>query len=597
MDPSVAKITSAAIQYHGKTHPPRQMDHPCELDVVVSTSDRGILSPSAYEVKNVTGKLIADGDDMLVYSITFREGHSPRLDIVTCVKVAPRVTPRRQGRAECGFTVALPDHDLYSLTAPFYVSNDGYSLVVSQKTPSDLKMVAQIFFTLEDVNFTPDPPPLWRLSADDSGIMSQHNPAWVPLPPVHPDPRVDPGVPIECRPQRSPGWFWFRNDCAHPQIFKGKISGSRLYKFLGGGYSAMDFLRDTGFKGNDATRFGRTWEAVVTLMYLNSCDKDVQMFECGTYMHPRLPDVCAAPDARIKDPSRTFAKLPAWYRKEVAQYETTVDWSMGVFECKTMLRRNKALEGPELKPDHLAQMYLEMMCTGSHWGELIRYCHETGEARIFRVYRKPGLAERIEKCIARMCKEMIAGTPYPIVIQHESNIEIINDLRAQAAYYNEPGATPQRYRLLHRDDAMVEKYNKDVTSRDLVASTPDSPALPTVIELNEQKIKNVAPGKTKTKKSAAPKKTQDETNDAGKRPRCDVDADDEEDWRARWKVIQAQNKVISACFRNGDWEVASDQNVFKAQIVRLMELETDIAIGIDRKRRRPDPIIVMEADQ
>lgn len=575
--------------YHGKTRPPKQMEHKTEIDVVVTRSDEGIVPTAHYVVRNVTGKYASKGDDTLHYCLEFQPKHRLRVDSIVCiVRVAQSVQPTRGGRAECGFAVTINPINS-PVEDKFFCSSSGWSIVYSvpQQQPEDgfKRYADKLFFSLCNTNIDPSPNslPVWRLGVDDSCILGVHNERWVPLRATHPDPAVDPGVPIELRPQRSPGWYWFRSDCSNFELFKGKLSGTRWWKFFGGDtFDKLAFINDAlkDFKGNHMTRFGREYESAVALAYL-AANPQVTLKECGTYPHTSIPDVTATPDAIINDPRRTFASLPPWYKKLCVDrgLDSSINWSTGIFECKVMLMNDKKKNGPCIRPDHICQMYAEMICTGTYWGQLVRYCHELNECRAYRVYCKPELVDRILKCIVRMRNEMISGTPYNVAVDHDTCREIIVDFQTQANYYNDPKASPVRYATIPWPKDDVFHMFEDVRSRDIIANMPDATDVPTIKQLNEGTAKPLAKSGKKTKPAAAvvvvaPAVAPTITLGGGGVKRSSE----------MWADIEATTRVMTKSFKNGDADLLISENVIKGQIIRLVDLEVQIAMEAAMKR-------------
>ena len=191
-----------------------------------------------------------------------------------------------------------------------YCVEPTHSLVVARDPIDGEDRVVAIYFALEDCNYEESGPPLWRLSVDESTLMARMpvlQGRWIPLPPVHPDPVVNPEVPIQLRPQRSPFWYRYRMTCKHYAIFGGKLSASRMFDFIAG-----RFFNDRGTKGsNNLMRFGRGTESKVVLTHLLASPPYIGS-ECGTHPHPRVKDSCGTPDAFLEDPTLTFNGLPEW---------------------------------------------------------------------------------------------------------------------------------------------------------------------------------------------------------------------------------------------------------------------------------------------
>ena len=184
--------------------------------------------------------------------------------------------------------------------------------------------ISELYFTLEDCNLTPIPieflpkrgqswdnvpthapgsgGPLWKLRVDSSGLLADMFPdRWVSLKPIHPDPAVDPGVPLHMRPQQDPRWYWYRQQVQHYETLGGKMSASKWWPLLNA-YKKKDFVSKAKFRGNPSTRAGRTMEPHVAIAYLSAADPRVKLYECGTYVHPdpELRDMApGTPDAII----------------------------------------------------------------------------------------------------------------------------------------------------------------------------------------------------------------------------------------------------------------------------------------------------------
>ena len=368
--------------------------HKVELGVIVLDAELGAVPVDRWRLENVSGKLMANGDDALSYRLVYADPKGWPGRSTLLVKVWPLLPDkrRRDGRPEVGFMVHAVGGGGDGGGGATYEPTVAYSLVF---TAANAPTVAVIYFGLEDHNFESTGPPLWRLSVNESWILAVLPclaGRWRLLPPIHPDPQVDPGVPIEKRPQSDPRWGWFRQDCQHYELFKGKLSGSRMYDFIGGGYDLDAFLRKDGtFKGNHLTRNGKATECKIVLAHLLHF-ANYTMRECGTYVHRTIPDACGTPDAILVDPTRTFDSLPAWVKtlwlKEADTVDPkTIDWTTGVFEAKSMKYLDKHRKGPEIRPEHICQVYWAMICSGTYWGELARCCDESKQGRVYRIYR------------------------------------------------------------------------------------------------------------------------------------------------------------------------------------------------------------------
>ncbi len=173
--------------------------------------------------------------------------------------------------------------------------------------------------------------------------------------------------------------YWYRNNSDNYSIFKGKISASRLFRFIGGSYFD-DNIED--FHGNHLTRHGRATEPKIALAHLKRFTQ-YTAYETGTFAHPLIPDTCGTPDAILMDETRTRDTIPAWLTQlwesdsaDGADMRDAIDWSRGILEIKAMMRQDKKHLGPQIKAEHICQMYWAMICSDTHWGECIRCCDE-----------------------------------------------------------------------------------------------------------------------------------------------------------------------------------------------------------------------------
>jgi len=221
--------------------------HKVELKAIVLDSSRGTLSQDLWRLENVTGKCAAVGDDTLSYRLVFADPYGWPLNNTLIIKVWPALYAlgRRNGAPEAGLMVApIPPERAHNQA--FY-GTPAYSVVFKHGGGG----IEAIYFALENHNFEPSGPPLWRLAVDASAVLANlpciHG-RWIPLPPIHPDPSVDPGVPIEQCHQGTPRWSHFRQQCSNYDVFKGKLSGSVMFKFLGGGFKPTAFFDDREFK-------------------------------------------------------------------------------------------------------------------------------------------------------------------------------------------------------------------------------------------------------------------------------------------------------------------------------------------------------------
>lgn len=359
-----------------------------DLRARIIRSDEGVVPISAYTVTCVNGP--AAKGDVLTYCITFREcpPATAELTIYLChaneeyqthggrpelrIHIGPRGTmgikPSPQQR-----TAPKEEETIFVPSA----ANGACDLVYvrrANKWPD--AYLREVYFVVEDCDTTlsadyvsgqiktthvPGAGPKWQLGADASGILHRQFPKnWVPLEPVDPS-QPSTVVPVELRPQRHPAWFKYRSELNGPPIpgLSGKLSGTKWHKMLGQ-YPNQGF-GDAGFSGNPLTRAGRIMETPVTALYLSYLEKfrpHVQVKECGSFPHPTIVDVMASPDGLIVDSARTFESLPEWFQTEMrVEYMKdpgalkAIDFTRGVYECKTMATKDKKGNGPIFKGD------------------------------------------------------------------------------------------------------------------------------------------------------------------------------------------------------------------------------------------------------
>ncbi len=623
----MSDAVSAAVRYHGKTKPPPPTRHMVEFEALVTwTGGAGLVPPSAYRLENVAGKVVLQGD-VLAYRIVFLEDkdYIPLSHTVN-VRIAPLASSsiggangmyhrRRNGRPEVGFSVGPFPVNLDLAKRPPFIHAHAYDIVVDEKTRS---RIAAIYFEMEDCDLTPLPAeaardvshappalgggPLWRLGVNASDIlgdMTQTEKAvWVPLPPLHPDPAVDPGVPIERRPQKKPRWYWFRSQ--GPKEIGGNLSGTKWYKMLGKFPKNWEDDAKTVFKGNPLTRSGRMLESAVALcrMAHHKHSPGTRYEECGTFPHPTIPNVSATPDAIIKLPLP--AVLPAWFKELFTADQLsskTMDLTRGVGECKTQKTRDKKTgAGARFKPEYFPQMYAEMICTGTWWGELTVYCEEANEMRTYPVYRKPDVSDKFEKCVKRMRTELLAGTPFKTACNHPTNVELIRECDKAATFYNK-AVTPPPYIVDKWNPALVTEYDARCAVYDTVSSNPDDPAGKTIAEANNPPAAVAAStrkgGNKKTagatKKASTPTAAS-EKKVSKKRERNDeidsarVDSvekvclsGDNSSVKVRWKIIQEGTTAITRAIKAD----AIDMDLIDAmetQMVRYSRLTRDVIV-------------------
>ncbi len=541
--------------------------HKVELGAIVLDCEQGQLKHDQHwQLVNVSGKLAAAGDETLTYCLVFTEPRGHPANRTLIVKVWPLAADRgrRNGRPEAGFMV-VPPAAAASQTAGFYAT-PAYSVVFAT---GDASMIRCIYFTLEDRNLEPVKTPLWQLAVNESAVLATLEcleGRWTPLPAVHPDPSMDPGVPIHRQPQGTIRWHRFKDQTSNYHVFKHKISSSVLYKFLGGGYKLDSFLTDAdgSFKGNHLTRHGNVEECKIVLAHLLRFTHYTAC-ETGSWPHPSIGDACGAPDAMLYDAQRTFEKLPRWLQtlwlQESEEQRRAIDWTTGVFEAKAMLKEDKHGRGPEIKPEHICQVYWNMICTGTHWGELARACHATRQGRVFRIYRRPDIARKLELCVRRMHSEMIAGTPYLTAVRSELNEELVKEFRGQATYYNavpEPGALKHYYDLPWPAQ-QVKELEDALAAYDICRSESNVP--------QQQPLEDKRAKKKARTQSAEPAPTA-----VSLFPVLGVDAAYMSDGRYL-EAYELTNKALGQALRNGDYHIPLEEKVFELQVVRLMNMK------------------------
>ncbi len=627
-DDGTAATTAAAIRYHGKTKPPPPTRHMAEFEAIVTrSSGTGLLLPSSYRLENVTGKLVSAGQDVLTYRVHIIE---PADYISLSESVNVRVAPlgphrRREGRPEVGFWI--PPHEqvlrLEEEKRPAFIHEVAYDLVLDVATKS---RIAEIYFEIEDCNVTLLPKdakrdmshapasggPLWRLGVDTSMLLAETTTqwtngtveeegeplkaVWIPLTPIHPDPAIDPGVPIQRRPQRKPRWYWYRSQ--GPEQLGGKLSGTKWWKLLGKFPDNWDKDKTEAFKGNPLTRSGRMLEGPVALAYMMSQHHlpGTRLMECGSFPHPTIPDVMASPDAVIIVPAP--GRLPPkWFKDQhTPEQLAKMDFTRGVWECKTMMTLDSRGRGPLFKEEHVPQVFAEMICAGVYWAELTRYCKETNEMRTFRVFRTMALSAKFEAMLKRMRNELVGGTPFTVACDHPTNLDLITQCTKHAVYFNKD---PERFFVSPWPSKEVTAFVERCASYDVVAGTVDDPTTtrtieqandPTPKEKENGKKKAAAKGRGKGKKEP-PKKNDTKKKTASKKKRArddcgDIERDNVESVAKcmanssipkRWTEIAAANQDIEEAFQRHEIGASMDR-LLEMQVVRYTRLMRDVTV-------------------
>lgn len=592
---------------------------PSFMSTMVLTRE-GVLPTSAYVVENLSCKPSAthpkDYMTLRVRFLASREISPYERVIIKLCPSAQFADRRNQGRPECGFVVGpLFGQGAQASPEPnaFYETGFCCSVVLNAHCN-----VAEIYFSIEDCNYDFKGPPKWIVVADASAILAASSAAegrWHALKPVHPNPDIEETrVPCHEQPQRTPRWFGLRDKCAPGtyEVFGGKLSASKVWAFIGGdGPNGFTSKTKSDFAGNAYTRFGRDMEPCVALALLVN-RPDYHIYECGTFMHPTLTDVCAAPDGII-DGSQLIPSfdakdaLPAWYKKKMRELSgmteaelAAIDWTRGVFECKVMMKRNKKEDRPMMKAEYLCQMYLQMACAGCWWGDLVRYCAETRACFRYRVYRMPDIAAKLDKTIERMRREIVSGAPHMSAADHETNHELVKRFTQLALAYNTPDDKGNPlYQMLQWPQEAVDTLMMSVGSVDMIhsttATTPGSGEGggqgASVNNMQIDQINNtaaaaaaagVAPMEPKAKraKTAAAYNMDSAHQIIHSSGVVGGDGASHRDIDQIWSDFCYTHTQMNKTIRDGNMVDLVDENVIMVQIVRLMEIQTATALGM-----------------
>lgn len=577
-----------------------------DLFARVIRSDTGIVPSKHFIVECVNGAN-AKGD-VLTYCLRFdNESSRPPANVDLTVYLC-HAAPEQQthnGKPELRFSITGSQIDFSEETAFVPGLGNGVCDVIFRAglhTRKEHAMrYAELYFVVEDCDTTlptsyksgkldtqyaSGAGPKWRLGTDTSGLLHRLFPRnWFPLAPVSPD-SSDPkavAIPMQEHPQRHPAWYTFRSTVESTPVpgLSGKLSGTKWFKMLGK-YS-KDGLSEPAFAGNALTRSGRVMETPVTALYLTylaTCRPDVKVMECGSFPHPTIPDTMATPDGLLIDPQRTFDSLPPWFQTEmqVAYKEATlkkIDFSRGVYECKTALKRGSKGEGAVFKEEHVAQLYAEMICTGVFWAEIVRYCAEAKEMFMYRVYRKPTIAAMFERVASRTREELIAGKAFKDVINHDDNRALISECAKYAVYYNTPRTKDQRRTPIPCDVPVFSMIMQEIEAASGVLSPSDPQAevpIPPpgtevgVLATQGKRKKATAKKPTAAKKQAATRHgirrqriSEEAAEVSRKRHRADIEA---------WHQIEATNEQIERAIGNSDWDQITGSGVLLVQAAR-----------------------------
>jgi hypothetical protein len=488
----------------------------------------------------------------------------------------------------------------------------------SISSPNPLR-ISEIYFVIEDCDTTLPPGykggkiegvhvqgagPKWHLGSDTSGILARLFPGqWIPLNPLHPS-VVDPTVPVHLRPQRHPAWYKYRSSTTLGKEIpglKGKLSGTKWFKMLG--KYPKDGFGDPSFDGNALTRSGRQLETHVTALYLAHLKwarPQVQIYECGSFPHPYLDDVIASPDGIIVNPARTFSSFPGWFQNELRlsykQAELdSIDFTRGVYECKTMLTNDSKGNGPVFKEEHIPQLYAEMVCAGVFWAEIVRFCLETKEMFMYRVYRKPSIAQAFENVIVRTRKEMTEeGKTLAQVADHPENRGLLTECAKYATYYNEPRTTDSRKEHIGFDAVFHVVADALVAASGVVEETDPNGQIDLSTQTgpvtdkkktNKKAVAKPGPGAKKRAQESVIKLEPD-TLEAGKRRK---QMPQEKALLSSWIEIQSTNKQLQRAISNLDWDPIQTTGVLGIQAARyeaMYELLSSRSSGGGGGRRK-----------
>jgi hypothetical protein len=563
--------------------------HRVEFKFEIISSCPLVDDGGSWLLENVSGKLIANGDDVLSYRLVYSLPQGKNLGNASLIiKLWPELPEhgRRQGRPEVGFLVTPPSRVALCKAAAYYPEATHSVVVTAPSTEDAQQSVKAIYFGLEDCNFEASGPPLWRISINESlllGSVTELKGRWIPLPPVHPDPALVPAdTPICAIPQRSPPWYKYRDTCKYPHIFKrGKISGSSIFDFIAGRYFDDDDRKVGGT--NNVMRFGRASEPTVVMAHLLACNYVAR--ETGTYPHPSIEDACSTADAELFDKGRTFGKLPVWVQKQwmavSAKLRDAADFERGILEAKTMLKLDYKRLGPVIKAEHIAQMYWTMLCTETYWGEYIRGCDETKECRIFHIHMILELGRELEACVKRMREDMIAGIPYAEVCDTEQNRKLVAAFHKQATHFNyiksdQTGIQVRFHKVAWptHEAAVLERMAAayDVCRVDRLA--PDAAAEPAKKRQRKKAAtpKAVPPKAQHVQAPAAAPAAQEVIRLTPATILPMVQAQQQLAYGALVADLDSTHKVLVKCLLNKDYDEALQARVFHAQICRLMEI-------------------------
>jgi len=168
---------------------------------------------------------------------------------------------------------------------------------------------------------------------------------------------------------------------------------------------------------------------------------------------------------------------------------------------------------------------------------------------------------------------MISGTPYLTAVRSEQNVALVEEFKRQAAYYNhvDPATQVQHFydltwpveeaqeidRIIENHDICFADSNGGTFLAPVAADTPNGK--------RGTKKQRVAVVKTETPEAPV--------TAASLVPVLGVDARFMSD-RHKLEAYETTNKALGESIRNGDWHIPLQEDIFKLQVCRLMEMES-----------------------
>ena len=470
--------------------------------------------PGFYVLENLAPKYAGNGDDMLFYRIRFtEEGGFPHGDYAFDLQLTRIDNPDRKKRARdefeeeafdtterVHFQVKFPTILHSKVKRAKVKGRDGKNETLLLLPNYQVHMngddrVKAIYFTLENNQLDErlKDEPLWHLGLDESTY-------WMPrvfgdryqaIEFIHPDPKVPCDKPSHQQPQRSPRWGFHRSNLPklskspkfknHQSILQGRIGGTKSYKFAG-------FFKNYGLGGSGGSsvmmKIGRMREMEVVVAYLAHY-KNRLVTEVGWFDHPSKPYHGASPDGLITIPGRTFDDYPKWVTDlfEKAQVRLANPEKL-VLEIKV------SQVNCEFKAYYVAQIYQEMICTGTHCAELVKMCVTTGEIKAFRIYRNPIFEHLFSECLDRVEKDMLAGTSYQDAVDHPVNKNLRAECMKVAMYYNSDQYEPEIVPI--SKEVIDYRKWKEVFETE-VTKVPVNPPAITIVSKKRCRVKDRSP--------------------------------------------------------------------------------------------------------